>query len=292
MAFGHVSHGLTFGDLLQWPPAQQHFNHAITLARESGSLYWLRMTTSYLAEALVMRGDLDGAAELLSTMPSDLPMRALGQRRLWMVRARLALARANPAHALDILEQLCATAINFTDAQAIPLLALLRGQSLLALDRHDEAEAALQAALRGADDRGARPLCWRIHLAISQLYRAGGHPTDTSRHRKAAQEIVEALAAPLPGDLRDQFLARVAAMLPADRARIAPRHGHLLTPRERDIAILVARGLSNREIARTLYLGERTVETHVGNILGKLGYSSRTQIAAWTIESGLERAAE
>jgi non-specific serine/threonine protein kinase len=55
------------------------------------------------------------------------------------------------------------------------------------------------------------------------------------------------------------------------------------------VAALVARGLSNRDIGHTLYIGERTVETHVGNILGKLGYTSRAQIAAWAIESGLTR---
>jgi non-specific serine/threonine protein kinase len=56
-----------------------------------------------------------------------------------------------------------------------------------------------------------------------------------------------------------------------------------LTRRERDVARLVARGLSNRDIAESLFVGERTVETHVGNILGKLGFTSRAQIAAWVV---------
>jgi DNA-binding NarL/FixJ family response regulator len=43
----------------------------------------------------------------------------------------------------------------------------------------------------------------------------------------------------------------------------------------------------NREIAASLVLGERTVETHVGNILAKLGFSSRRQIAMWAVETGL-----
>jgi DNA-binding NarL/FixJ family response regulator len=58
------------------------------------------------------------------------------------------------------------------------------------------------------------------------------------------------------------------------------------------VATRVAHGLSNREIADTLSIGERTVETHVGNILNKLGFGSRAQIAAWAVESGLGRAAE
>ena len=54
-----------------------------------------------------------------------------------------------------------------------------------------------------------------------------------------------------------------------------------LTRREREGARLIAQGLSNRAIAATLVISERTVEGHVGNILGKLGFHARTQIAAW-----------
>jgi predicted ATPase/DNA-binding CsgD family transcriptional regulator len=54
-----------------------------------------------------------------------------------------------------------------------------------------------------------------------------------------------------------------------------------LTRREREVARLIAQGLPNRAIAAALVITERTVEGHVGNILGKLGFHSRTQIAAW-----------
>jgi non-specific serine/threonine protein kinase len=60
-----------------------------------------------------------------------------------------------------------------------------------------------------------------------------------------------------------------------------------LTPREREIAGLIARGMTNREIAAALFVGERTVESHVGNTFQKLGFSSRSQIAAWASEHGL-----
>ncbi|MDQ2952680.1 MAG: LuxR C-terminal-related transcriptional regulator, partial [Chloroflexota bacterium] len=54
-----------------------------------------------------------------------------------------------------------------------------------------------------------------------------------------------------------------------------------LTSREREVATLVARGLTNLEIAATLTISERTVEGHVERILGKLEFRSRSQIAAW-----------
>ena len=50
---------------------------------------------------------------------------------------------------------------------------------------------------------------------------------------------------------------------------------------------MIAQGRSNREISDALVLSERTTKAHVGNILGKLGFTSRTQIAAWAIETGL-----
>ena len=63
--------------------------------------------------------------------------------------------------------------------------------------------------------------------------------------------------------------------------------GDLLTPREREIAALVARGLTNRQIAAELFISERTAGTHVAHILGKLGFTSRAQVAVWAVEHGL-----
>ncbi|MFI8301768.1 response regulator transcription factor [Streptomyces nigra] len=56
-----------------------------------------------------------------------------------------------------------------------------------------------------------------------------------------------------------------------------------LTLREREVARLIAQGLSNREIAARLVIARRTAESHVENILNKLGFHSRTQIATWVI---------
>ena len=60
-----------------------------------------------------------------------------------------------------------------------------------------------------------------------------------------------------------------------------------LTAREREIAALVAQGRSNRDIGRLLSIGDRTVQTHMANVLTKLGLASRTQAALWAVREGL-----
>jgi DNA-binding NarL/FixJ family response regulator len=60
-----------------------------------------------------------------------------------------------------------------------------------------------------------------------------------------------------------------------------------LTACEREVATLVARGQSNHEIAQTLIISENTDATHIGKILSKLEFESRTQIMSWAIEKGL-----
>jgi predicted ATPase/DNA-binding CsgD family transcriptional regulator len=61
-----------------------------------------------------------------------------------------------------------------------------------------------------------------------------------------------------------------------------------LTPRERETAMFIAQGKSNREIAEEMVVGVRTVETYVSRILNKLGFDSRVQIATWAIDIGLD----
>jgi DNA-binding NarL/FixJ family response regulator len=60
-----------------------------------------------------------------------------------------------------------------------------------------------------------------------------------------------------------------------------------LTDREIDVIKLVARGLSNRDIAREMVISEKTVKTHVSSILGKLGVEDRTKAAIWAVKHGM-----
>jgi DNA-binding CsgD family transcriptional regulator len=102
----------------------------------------------------------------------------------------------------------------------------------------------------------------------------------------AARTVFERLGATL--ELEDiNTLARQHGLI--RRGRPANRDG-LLTARERQVIAYIAQGYSNRAIAETLVISEKTVEIHVGNILGKLGFTSRAQAAAYAVEQGLAEA--
>ncbi len=66
-----------------------------------------------------------------------------------------------------------------------------------------------------------------------------------------------------------------------------PESPEALTDRELEVLRLLAQGQSNKEIARGLYIAEKTVKTHVSNILAKLGVSSRTHAALYAVRVGL-----
>jgi DNA-binding NarL/FixJ family response regulator len=100
-----------------------------------------------------------------------------------------------------------------------------------------------------------------------------------------ADEVVAAIRAAHRGGLQlDPAIARrlVSSLRSAPR-EAAPE----LTTRELDVLRLVGEGMANKEIAAALELSERTVRTHVSNILGKLDLNSRTQAALWAAREGL-----
>lgn len=103
-------------------------------------------------------------------------------------------------------------------------------------------------------------------------------------HKDASPaELEQAVRAAARGDapLSPRAAARVLQSMTSE----AP--GPALTPREREVLALLGEGLTNRLIARRLDVSEKTVKTHVGNVLAKLGVSDRTQAALWAVRHGL-----
>jgi NarL family two-component system response regulator LiaR len=101
------------------------------------------------------------------------------------------------------------------------------------------------------------------------------------------QELVNAIRTVHGGEamLHPAAAARVMAEVAEAGARDDPEA--LLTPREREVLALIARGMPNKLIARELGVSEKTVKTHVSNLLGKLGLTDRTQAALYAVREGL-----
>jgi DNA-binding CsgD family transcriptional regulator len=153
-------------------------------------------------------------------------------------------------------------------------VARILGELDLGCGEHAAAVPHFEEGLRVDSMLGARPyLAWgRLGLACAQ---------GVSRDRARVAELARAAAAEarrldMPGLLRaaDAFLAAAAEARAEDP----------LTPREREVAGLVAQALSNREVARTLVLSERTVESHVRSILAKTGLTTRTELTRWYLQ--------
>ncbi len=292
-AAAHFTLGQIHVLMLQAGPAVQDLEAGLPLARQLGSAYWTGNIASYLALACLLKGDSARAqATLQSVMNSEQDPRNLPERRMAWAWGRTLLAQKKPDLALGVAEKLIASAPGSDRAQPIPALLLLKGDALLQLKRFDQARTALEDALRGAITRTARPLLWQIHAALARLYQHHKRGDDARRELDSALAIVESLAASIEQpELRQSFAEAARVSLPVVRdlspRRRAKQEFGGLTTREREVAALIAQGKSNRQIAGELVLSERTVENHIGNILSKLGFDSRTQIATWAVEISL-----
>ncbi len=143
------------------------------------------------------------------------------------------------------------------------------------LDLLDEAVADLEHAVKACALNGAAGFHVEAQLELAAVLARRGRPGDRSRARSVASETVR--QATLLG------MATMAAKASQLVGQLGARPTVPLTPREREVAELVAQGLTNREIAARLYLSERTAQNHVQHILTKLDLANRSQIALWVM---------
>lgn len=282
--------------LLNHAQARATWQMGLAQARELGSTNWITNLASHLALACMSQHDLPAAEAVLTEVMSreQLP-RNYAERHLAYAWGELALAQGAPEAALRITEHLLETALGGEvgqPIQLIPHLLKLKGESLMALSRLEEAEEALESAKRGALIREDRPVLWTIHRSLGRLYHSLHREEDVRKEVAAARRLIEDLGATLDdAPERERFIGAALGSLPQAKP-LSQREANKrdfggLTARECQVATLVAQGKTSREIAERLVVSKRTAEVHVSNILGKLGFTARAQIAAWAVEKGL-----
>jgi DNA-binding CsgD family transcriptional regulator len=151
---------------------------------------------------------------------------------------------------------------------------LALGRGATALGRLDAAVDDLTVAAEQANTAGAHGFVAEAeyHLAFALLTRNDRGDHDRAR---AAASTADRLARALG---MTAYIDRTAALLGQLGGGAT-----VLSPREADVAKLVAEGLTNRQIAERLVISERTAQNHVQHILTKLGFTTRSQIAAWSV---------
>jgi non-specific serine/threonine protein kinase len=280
--------------------AQLH-HVAAHAARYAGDL---PRAASELDEALAMsmsRTDLDGYLDILQSLAflasmvgqherskacyeETIELTELRGESLHRANALMALGldawrRGDPVHAVELQRSSLEIKLGLDDrlGTAVGLEALAWGVG--ALGQHKRAAHLLGAADVLWDSTGAS-----IATLLPEL--VGEHDKAVAATRAALGDQAYAAAfrrgrqMPLAQALNDAEHTRRST-----RSRQADAGGAgWLTSREEEIAGLLAQGLSNKAIAKSLVIAQRTAETHVANVLSKLGLTSRSQVAAWVAE--------
>lgn len=239
-----------------------------------------------LALLRVAQGDVDAAVAMTR--------RLLGEARDPLARARIlpahihvALAAGDLDGARAACEELEQTAARYGTSVLDTIVAQARGEVALADDDALTALAALRRAGRGWEELGAPYDGACVRVLLARACRELGDTETAVLELESARETFERLGA-------RPDLDRIEGMAwfePRSRggAVDAGRHGHGLTPREREVLMLLATGRTNKAIAADLFISEKTVARHVSNIFAKLGLSSRAAATAFAYEHDLQQ---
>ena len=230
----------------------------------------------------------------------------------------VALLSAQPEAACDVFGRCAAMAAELGLTQLTGRARQMLGYSLLDLGELAAARAALAEGVPVSMEIGDR---WIVQIGLGGFIGLAvktGRPRLALRLAGAADAFRAANEFSMPAPMQeivDRWLGparakagRAAGRLVAEGRQLSPEEAvrlalanepgdaappgpqgsrPTLTRRETEVAALAARGLTNRDIAAQLFLSVRTVEVHVDHILTKLGFRTRTQLAAWAYEEGL-----
>jgi ATP/maltotriose-dependent transcriptional regulator MalT len=270
--------GTLFAYRGDWQAAEFHIDRASQTAAGVDSFEALaigQIATAALARA---RSQPDAVVRALEDLPAAIPM--LSGLYFWppLISALIELGRRHEAS--DHIARLARAA----DARRIDLdarLLMLRAQLASSENRPDQAAELFDAAIANfaADD----PFLDRalLHHAYGRLLTARGNRREAIDRLRTAHELLSSAGA-------EPFIARVEADLAVaglhSRNRSTGRSTLDLTDRERDVALLVARGMTNPEVAAQLYVSRKAVEYHLGNIYAKLGLQGRQDLRSISLQ--------
>lgn len=286
-----------------WQAAEEHLRLGIDRLQGTGHRARCGPPVAKLAELLVLQGRLEEAAEVLGGDDTDSTLvararlalgrgepdaaRALAERwirrhgeGLLAVGALSVLARAAMADhdraAVDAVVGRVATIASVSgNRRAAGAAALLEGEAGLDAGEREAAAAAFERALDHYAGLDGLLDVAHAHLGLAEAVKI-------ARPAVARVEASVALAGfESAGASRMADLARALLRELGDRSHVGRKRAGILTDRELEILRLVARGLTNAEIADRLFISVKTAGNHVSNILPKIGARSRTEAAAF-----------
>lgn len=221
-------------------------------------------------------------------------MDTMGQRYLWMTKAQSLFMQRNYDEALKIIETLIHSLPNSNDETEYqnPRLNKIRADILTGMRRYASAEKILTKTLDSVKMLDLPSQEWRLYASLHRVMRLQGKGEQAQDAFNNAQTIINDLAKTIPDKkIQEEFRRQANVQIakpnfPSKKEADKNQFGGL-TLRERQVAGLIAKGKSNNEIAQLLTLSNRTVEAHIGRMLAKLGFTSRSQVAVWAVEKGL-----
>ncbi len=252
---------------------------SLNLYGEIGFTWGIARTSLWLADVQMRLGDVEKAAKLWSESLAF--FRELGDT--WGIAFALgglgdtARYQRDYERATKLLRESLALHLNLNHKVDIPYL--LEALALVAVALRDPCRAA---RLFGS----AETLRQEINVPLWTSYQGDYAPfMAQARTDLGTESFAMAWEEGHTMTLEQAIEFALAEPDHGQRAKVSPQTAKEkfggLTPRERQVAVLIAQGKSNPEIAEALVVSERTVTTHVSNILSKLGFASRTQIASW-----------
>jgi DNA-binding CsgD family transcriptional regulator len=234
----------------------------------AGYRVWLRQSLGLLALGL---SDLDGAARELETAARGLEELGIHSRGI-VPRAELAEVYGRAGRTEEAAAALAAFEQSLETQSPVGLATAARARALLAADGDFEAgfEEAFARHER-SDDRWALA---RTQLSFGERLRRAGRRLDAREQLRLALETFEAQGA-------ETWAERARSELRASGETLRRRKSweeEQLTPQELQIALHVARGMTNREVGAALFLSHKTIEFHLGRIYRKLKMHSRAEL--------------